>query len=386
MKIAAITGSRADCGPLGPVVMALDAQWLDIEPAVPGATRYDAAIAASLVIQDTTRQLAYIRPDLVLLLGDRYEILAAATAAYLMGCPIAHLSGGDVTEGSADEGMRHAISKLAHLHFATNAASAARLRAMGENPARVHVVGCPGIDRLRTTKLMAEEDARARVGLVGFARHLLVCYHPNTVEPGETKNELAAITGALERVPADIGIVIIGPNHDPGSADVRFTLRKFAHRANAVYHDHLENQAYLTLMATAAAMVGNSSAGLYEAPYFGASVINLGDRQQGRYQAACVVNMPFNADMIYGCILNTCAAKYIRESDHYYGDGHAAERIAAVIAAIKDPRALLRKKWHDAWPTTGYGTEFTQLRNGADTLMKGWSPGPADLVANLDVP
>lgn len=318
MKIAIVSGSRADRGPLEMVRKALEArhrvEWIEFNAERDsGRSRLEAAAFSSWVMRHVASLLPKINPDLVVLLGDRYEILATALAVNVMGSPIAHLSGGDVTEGSQDEAYRHAITKLSHLHFATSEESARRIVQMGEDPRRVFDVGCPGVDRILRTTIVSKAAALAWAGIPRCINYVLGCLHPNTVT--NTADELREFIAKLESLDDDVGIVLIGPNGDPGADMIRERLKFMAgSRNNAVFHDHLEGSLYLSLMKHAAFFIGNSSAVYYEAPTLGTRVVEIGDRQKGRVP--------------------------------HTGDGQAAERIANLISTISDPRALLRKGFH----------------------------------------
>lgn len=361
MKIALVTGSRSDRGALEMVAAALrahDVVWYPLGPSgmPPGPCHtLDKAHAASqaadavLTIENSFGECQQIA-DLIILHGDRYEILGAAMAANIMGVPIAHLGGGDVTEGSQDDGYRHAITKLAHLHFPTHEAAGRRIIQMGEPPDRVHVVGDPSVDRAMAAEAMERDETFRAVGLATPQRAALVSWHPNPL--GDTDAETGALYDALDRLPADVAVIWIGPNADAGNDMVRRHGQAFAERRNdrragsAAYHDNLDARTYFSLMGHCDVMVGNSSAALIEAPVFGLPAVNIGDRQKGRPEPQNVVSCaPVAADIL----------SFIRLQFEYgrapcvnpYGDGHAAERIAEIIGRIADPRALLRKVFHD---------------------------------------
>jgi UDP-hydrolysing UDP-N-acetyl-D-glucosamine 2-epimerase len=365
MRIAIVTGSRADRNalemveaelvsletkPSGLVTHKHDLSWIDVNPSLPTITRKDAALTTARQVAFVVECLAENETDLVILHADRHEILGAAVAANVMGVPIAHIGGGDITEGSQDDCFRHAITKLSHLHFATNQDAAARIIQMGEQPDRVHVTGDPGIDMVRQTPLLGRDETFAAVGLKSCDRLILVCFHPNTL--GDTRAELIALENAIED--REEPVVFIGPNADAGSDMIREEWRIIAgHRKNTVFHENLQPQVFYSLMVHCDVMVGNSSAGFYEAPYFGTPVISIGDRQMGRSQPPNVVTVAADAALIGGAIDNvfilcqrTPQTLYREQCSSLYGDGHAASRIAAVIDKITDPKALLRKRFY----------------------------------------
>jgi UDP-hydrolysing UDP-N-acetyl-D-glucosamine 2-epimerase len=294
--------------------------------------------------------------DLVVVHGDRHEILAAAVASNVMGVPVAHIGGGDLTEGSQDDCFRHAITKLAHLHFPSNADSADRIVQMGEQPSRVHVTGCPGLDMVAETEILSREDTFRSACLTPCERLVLVVFHPNTL--GDTRAEVKALTDALE--PRREAIVLCGPNADEGCDIIRsawdWLIVKAlpdstpvsdprARTGRVVGHDNLEPRVFHSLMAHADVMVGNSSAGFYEAPHFGIPVVNIGDRQLGRVVPPNVTTVGPDAEMISAVVDQAMAMPRNTLGSSLYGDGHAAARIAGVISAIWDPKPLLRKQF-----------------------------------------
>jgi UDP-hydrolysing UDP-N-acetyl-D-glucosamine 2-epimerase len=331
MKIAVISGSRADAGPLTKVHEALLAAGHD--------SRFEVLSFASGLFPEDSRTSIVIRTaiatdqtadhsdaDLVVLLGDRYEILGAATAAFLLGKPIAHLSGGDVTEGSQDDSMRHAITKLSHLHFVTNDESRARVIQLGEEPWRVHNVGCPSMDGVEYRK----PEPRER-------KLILVVYHPNTL--GETRKEMNHLNTALDFFADNADVVVVGPNKDYGHTQIDY-LNK-----NITYYETVPREVYLDYLANADVLVGNSSSGVYEAPIYGTPVVNIGDRQQGRFMASNILQAePKSWDIIYQV---NKALKMVRQPSRPHGNGDSAKQIADIISSIKDPTQLLRKKFCD---------------------------------------
>ena len=363
MKIALLSGSRSDRNALVMVEKALKVDGHDTNLIVFDDKHYKTVYATEP--EDRVSHVVAIAADrakdadLAIIHGDRHETLAAALDLNMHRFPIAHIGGGDITEGSQDDCFRHAITKLSHMHFASNRDAADRIVQMGEEPDRVHVTGCPGIDMVMATPTYGKSETFAAVGLdmvrmaavQGFNRSLLVLFHPNTL--GGTASELEALSVALARRAE--ALVLLGPNADAGGDLIRREWQRLAqNRPDTIYHDNVEPQVFYSLLRWCDVLVGNSSAGYYEAPCFGTRVINIGDRQKGR---------PSLADNVIQITPGTNAAdiEYAIEVAHMgyptvadrkpcrnvYGDGHAAERIAKVIGGIKDPRALLRKKFQD---------------------------------------
>jgi UDP-hydrolysing UDP-N-acetyl-D-glucosamine 2-epimerase len=361
MKIAVISGSRADAGPLQAVVTALFAaghkpDFISMDLGKGDQTRADTGSTTAIVLTHLSNVFGYNNDaELVLLLGDRHEVLGAAVAAYLLGKPIAHLSGGDITEGSQDDSMRHAITKLSHLHFVTNDESRSRVIQMGEEPWRVHTVGCPGVDGIADTSHDKAGVQRA-VGLPETDRKLiLVVYHPNTLNDPQQREAGHLRTALWEFEECDI--VLIGPNTDAGNWTIKQQNASLVSQmSNVVSFETVQRDLYLGLLKHADVLVGNSSSGFYEAPTFGTPVVNIGDRQLGRIEATNITTVPAQSWDIIKAINDALqSAKY--SPSNPYGDGTAAKKIAAIISEIKHPPALLRKKFHDIRPALGGGPQ-----------------------------
>ena len=309
-----------------------------------------AAIARSigLGVIGMSDALEQLRPEIVLVLGDRFEIFAAAQACLVHNVPLAHIAGGDTTEGAIDEAMRHAITKMAHVHFATNEESAARLRQLGEDPSRIHVVGSPGLDHLRRRPLLErtalEEALGARLG----KRNLLVTFHPVTLDERAGLGEFEALLQALDALPADTAFWCSRPNADGGGNAIAIRLESWAAqtRGRARVFASLGQLRYLSLMAQADVVVGNSSSGLYEAPSFGVPTVDVGDRQRGRLAAPSVIRCAATPDAIGAAIAEALARGRRGDVVNPYGDGDSARRIVDVLRRLPASPALLRKSFH----------------------------------------
>ncbi len=313
----------------------------------PGDT--PAAAAKSMGVGAVGFVGAYRRlaPDLVLLLGDRFEALAAASTALVMGIPIAHLSGGDVTEGAFDDAIRHAITKMAHLHFTASEEAAARVRQMGEEPRRVFAVGDPGLDSLRKMKLVPRAALERDLGFGFRKRNLLVTFHPVTLDRAPSTRQFAVLLEALAALGPGVGLLFTKPNADPEGRALIAMLEKFVRgRANAAAFASLGHRRYLSAMAVCDAVVGNSSSGLLEAPSLRKPTVNIGSRQAGRLRARTVIDCPVEAGAIKRAIENAFAMR-VGKVANPYGDGHTAERIVVILKRIGDPKDLLRKSFRD---------------------------------------
>jgi UDP-N-acetylglucosamine 2-epimerase (non-hydrolysing)/GDP/UDP-N,N'-diacetylbacillosamine 2-epimerase (hydrolysing) len=251
-----------------------------------------------------------LRPDLVLLLGDRYEIFAAAQAAFVKKIPIAHLCGGDVTDGALDDAFRHSISKMASLHFPSNAEAARRLRQLGEAEGRIHAVGSTGIDAILRAPQMAPGDLERALGHALPARYLLATFHPVTLDALPSLDQLQELLAALEAIDPAIGIVFTLANADADGRALNAAIEAFARRRpNTFAHASLGPERYLNLMRRAAAVAGNSSSGLYEAPSFDVPTVNIGRRQEGRLRAGSVIDCAPERSAIGAALQQALAAR-----------------------------------------------------------------------------
>jgi GDP/UDP-N,N'-diacetylbacillosamine 2-epimerase (hydrolysing) len=294
----------------------------------------------AVCLREAVRILGDRRPDVVLVHGDRGEHLMVAFVALTLGIVVAHTQGGD-RSGNIDEIQRHAISKLAHLHFPETEASAERLRRMGEDDWRIHVVGSTYVDRIVQGLYAAPADARSAVGLDADERFVLVLVHPETFLTRDENRGLAeAVFGAVR----DTGLraVVTYPCSDPGYEGVLAALAGLDGDGRFVVRRNIDNDVYLGLMAEAEALVGNSSAALVEAPYFALPAVNVGRRQDGRTRDANVLDTASERESIRAAIGRALAVK--PEVAHRLGDGRASERIVEVLKRVPLDDRLRRKQ------------------------------------------
>jgi len=264
-------------------------------------------------------------------------------AALIARVPVAHIAGGDITEGAFDDAIRHAISKMAHLHFATHAEAARRLRQMGE--ANVHISGSPGIDQILATPRLSREALAQSLGFPLRPRNLAITFHPATLDDAEPLDQLDTLLAALDRLGPDTGLIFTGANCDTGGDTLNARIEAFTGaRDNACLHPSLGQQRYYSLVALADAVVGNSSSGLYEAPSLGTPTVNIGSRQDGRPRAASVIDCPAETDAIVTAI-HAAYRLDMAGVENPYGDGHASERILSVLRGPWSRQALVRKRF-----------------------------------------
>lgn len=318
-----------------------------VEMLLSGDSACAVAKSVGLGVIGLSDALESLQPDVVLLLGDRFEILAAAQACLLHKIPLAHIAGGDVSEGAYDESIRHAITKMAQVHFVTNEDAARRVRQMGENPRRVHVVGSPGLDHLRRLPLLSKADLERALGAPLGKRNLLVTFHPVTLSQDDGLSEFSELLAALDSTDHDTTIWFTRPNADSGGRAIAARLEAWAAQQGlrVQVHTSLGQLRYLSLMAMSDAVVGNSSSGLYEAPSLGVPTVNIGERQRGRLAATSVQHCAAERTAIAASIANALSSD-ARGTVNPYGDGRSAARIVAALRALPPTAQLLRKPFH----------------------------------------
>lgn len=290
------------------------------------------------------------RPDILVVMGDRFDMLPAALAALPFRIPIAHLHGGEVTEGVIDEAIRHALSKMSHLHFVATEQYADRLRLMGEEHWRILVSGTPALDGIAQTPLMSEEEIQEWFGIDPRSPVLLVTYHPVTLEGDHTEQQVGQLLEALEK--NGLPCLFTYPNADPGGRIIIERIEGYcqAHHPSSRIIKNAGQRGYWSLMRVVSAMVGNSSSGIIEAPSFGLPVVNVGNRQRGRVQARNVINCGYDREEIFQALQKALAEDYrkgLRGMANPYGDGHAAERIVSRLEHVELGKTLVVKRFVD---------------------------------------
>lgn len=296
---------------------------------------------ATLSLADTLGQM---RPDLLLVIADRYEMLAPACVALALRIPVAHIEGGEISEGAIDDRVRNALTMMAHIHFTSTHLARARVIAMGEEEWRVHRAGAPSLDHLRHSHLLSKDQLEDRLQISLSQPTLLVAYHPVTIFR-ETTREANALFEALQSVSDQI--LFCYPNADAGSRMlIERTTEFLSRRANGRIFTNLDAVTYWSLLRNVSALIGNSSSGIMETASFALPTVNIGMRQQGRERPKNVLDAPADSTAILSAIHAARSDSFrhsLRGMTNPYGDGHAAETIVRVLTTIELSESLLIK-------------------------------------------
>jgi len=287
-----------------------------------------------------------LAPDIVVVLGDRFEIFAAASAAMIAGIPVAHLHGGETTEGAFDEAIRHSITKISHLHFVAAEEYRQRVIQLGEHPGRVFNFGGMGIDAIKRIKLLNREDLERSLELSFGEKNLLITFHPVTLEgvacSAAQMRELLAALDALQ----NITLIFTMPNADTGGRELSAMVKDFAQaHPNAYVYTSLGQLRYFSCLAQIDGVVGNSSSGLAEVPSFNIATVNIGDRQKGRLKAKSVIDCAPDRESIKAALETLYSTEFqssLASVSNPYGNGGASEAIVKVLAEY--PLDNIRKK------------------------------------------
>ncbi len=380
-KLAVITSGRADYGLVRPIMKGISrSKKLELQVFVTGAhlspdygnthkeieadgfvideriqsmrrtdTPEDVARSMGLTTQGFSKAFARTRPDMILVLGDRYEIFAAASAAVAMGIAIAHVHGGETTVGSVDEIFRHCLTKMSHLHFVSCEQYANRVIQLGEEPWRVTVSGAPGLDNFKDFTPYSPGEFRKKFDIPIRDDFLMVTFHPESVHPEHTRYQIETLLSALENIHRPL--IFTYPNEDAAGKTIIRALRRYC-----ISHDEawlavsLGTRGYASLMSRASAMVGNSSSGIIEAASFKLPVVNIGIRQQGRLKPQNVLDAPTELNAIIKAINKAISPSFrslLRNLKNPFGDGRAVSRIIRVIEQSELNETFLLKRFHD---------------------------------------
>jgi GDP/UDP-N,N'-diacetylbacillosamine 2-epimerase (hydrolysing) len=289
--------------------------------------------------------LADLVPDVLLVIGDRGEVLAACIAAHNLRIPIAHIQGGDIS-GSLDDPVRHAVTKLAHIHFPSTEASARRIVAMGEEPWRVHVVGDTHVDQVFLGKVTPPGELRARYRLPDTEPFILALQHSDSADAANSRAQMAETVHAV--LSFGLRTFLVYPCSDQGFEGIITEIDAARNGPGVTVHENIPAPDFAGLQAIAGCLVGNSSAGLIEAPYFGLPAVNVGDRQMGRDHASNVLHVPYERARIRTAIEKALGDESFRADCKRlrppFGDGTAYQRISAVLANTELNARLLNKR------------------------------------------
>ena len=294
--------------------------------------------------------LADLQPDLLLVLGDRFEIFAAASAALIARIPIAHIHGGELTEGAFDDAIRHSITKMAHLHFVAAEEYRQRVIQLGESPDRVFQVGGLGVDNTLRLKLLSRHELEAAIDFRFLSRNLLVTFHPVTLEKDTSASQMDQLLAALGELP-DTGLIFTMPNADTDGRILFEKIKKFcSNRTHAKACTSLGQLRYLSCVLHVDGVVGNSSSGLAEVPSFKKATINIGDRQRGRLKATSVIDCEPNTFSILQSIRSSFSTDFLRKlktTENPYGNGGASDAIIRKLEDIQFPNSMSKKSFFD---------------------------------------
>lgn len=380
-KICVVTGSRADYGLLRLVMKGIKAEpsltlqiiatgmhlspifgltnkelesdGFEVDQKVVCLSSSDSPVAiaeaTAKALSGCAKAFNELKPDLVLVLGDRFEIFAACSAALLARIPIAHIHGGEVTIGAYDEALRHSITKMSSIHFVATKEYKKRVIQLGENPSTVHLVGGLGVDAIKNLKLLNKNEIEQTLGIKFAAKSLLVTFHPATLEnqtPGEQIEELLA---ALSNRP-DTTLIFTMPNADTGGFEIMEQIKGFVDKNdNAYLFESLGQINYLSCMALVDGVVGNSSSGILEAPTLKVGTVNIGYRQLGRIQSESVIDALANKQSIDKALIKLFSSEFkstLSDCRSPFGEGGASKKILRVLSDFKLEKNL-QKYFYD---------------------------------------
>jgi GDP/UDP-N,N'-diacetylbacillosamine 2-epimerase (hydrolysing) len=377
-KVAVVTGTRAEYGLLKNIIRKInDDLELELQLIVTGthlSTEYGYTIeeickdgfeikdeidillesnnkqgvakSMGLAMLGIAQSFSRLKPELLLILGDRYEIFASAAVAMAMNIPIAHISGGEITEGAMDDQIRHSITKMAHIHFPGAGIYRKNIIKMGEEEWRVFNVGDPGIENIKNMNFLTKNEIQEDLGVEVDRDTLLVTFHPVTLEIEQLPYQIENLIHALEEV--NKKMIITFPNSDNGGKYIINELKKFKAKNNKVYlYENLGVRRYLSVLRLCGAVIGNSSSAIVEAPALKIPVVNIGNRQKGRLMADNIVQCNYSSVEIVNSInlvLNEEFSQKVKSIKSLYGEGNTSKEIVSIIKEIDIDEKLMKKK------------------------------------------
>jgi GDP/UDP-N,N'-diacetylbacillosamine 2-epimerase (hydrolysing) len=382
-KICVFTGSRADYGLLRKLMIKINEEstlhlqivasgshftadfgssYLEIEkddfvidrkiliPTSLGLSEKDVAAAIGHVVFEFAQAISELKPDLIIILGDRYEALGAALASLVHKIPIAHLHGGELTQGAFDDALRHSITKMSHLHFVATNEYRNRVIQLGEDPNKVFVVGGFGVDAIDETTLLNKESIENQLGFKFLERNLLVTFHPTTLEKKPAIDQLHELLSALSNF-EDIRLIFTYANADPQGLLINNLLNDYVQtKKNAIIFSTLGRRMYHSILKQVDGVVGNSSSGILEAPTFRVGTVNVGTRQLGRVQAESIINCTTDKHSIVFAINKLYSPKFrarLSSIKNPYGKGGASDKVLKTILQEENLQDLIFKSFHN---------------------------------------
>ncbi|MGJ0318155.1 UDP-N-acetylglucosamine 2-epimerase [Aliarcobacter cryaerophilus] len=291
-----------------------------------------------------------LKPDIVIVLGDRYEIFSATSAAMIAKIPIAHLHGGEKTEGAFDESIRHSITKMSHLHFTATNEYKNRVIQLGEHPSRVFNVGGMGIENIKRLKLLSKDEFEKSIEFKLNSKNILVTFHPVTLENSTAKEQFQQLLDAIDEL-EDTNIIFTKANSDTDGRVINTMIDEYGTKNShkSIVFTSLGQLRYLSALQYVDAVVGNSSSGLAEAPSFKIGTINIGDRQKGRIKASSVIDCEPNKDSILKSFEKLYSKEFqetLKTTINPYGDGYASKKIVEILKSV-DLKNILKKSFYD---------------------------------------
>jgi UDP-hydrolysing UDP-N-acetyl-D-glucosamine 2-epimerase len=342
----------------GNTVQEIEKDGFQIDSRVECLLSSDTDVGMAKTIGVATLSLADLfgkmRPDLLLLIADRYEMLAPAAVALALRIPVAHIEGGEVSEGAIDDAVRNALTKLSHIHFTSTFAARKRVIALGEEEWRVHRAGAPSLDHLRRQTLLTREEMEKRLQIDLQTPTILVAYHPVTIAR-DTLQEVDSLFAALGSLTNQI--LFCYPNADAGSRELIERTKSFlaSRRGYGKVFTNLDTVTYLSLLRQVHMLVGNSSSGIMESASFALPTVNVGLRQQGRERARNVLDADADANSILEAIARARAPQFrgsLSGMENPYGEGRASETIVRVLTTVQLSQKLLMKRHSELGPAT----------------------------------
>ena len=307
-------------------------------------------LAFSAGVAGFSKVLEQIKPDIMVLLGDRYEMLSAGIAGMLRAVPLAHIHGGESTQGAIDEGIRHALTKMSHIHFCATSLYKKRIIQLGENPARVYNVGGLGVENIKRLELLGKKDFENSLGFKLGKKNILVTFHPQTIEKKSASKQFSQILNALDSL-KDTHFIFTGANADNGGKIINEMAQSYClkNQEKAIFVMSLGQLRYLSAIKHADIVLGNSSSGISEAPSLKKATINIGNRQKGRIKAPSIIDVKCDKSKILKAIKKAYSKDFqakLKSVKNPYGSGFASKKIIKVLENIK-LNGILKKKFYD---------------------------------------